>query len=56
MKEQKKDFKDEALNKKVKELLKKSKELNLIKPLTTAFEKNNCKEEQHKGKKESFCR
>ena len=54
MKKEDKNFKNNSIN--VKKLIKKAKELKLIKPLTSAFENNNCKEEDHKGKKEYFYR
>lgn len=43
-------FKEESLNKKIKEMIAKSKKLNLVKPLASAFEKNPCEKECHKGK------
>ncbi len=46
----KKDFRNTKLKLKVKELIKKSKKLNLIKPHTAAFEDTPTKYEQHKGK------
>lgn len=54
MKDEKKSFKEASI--KAKDLIKKAKKLKLIKPLASAFENVNCKEEEHKGKKESFCR
>lgn len=52
--EKKENFK--SLQAKVKELIKISKDKNLIKPHTEAFEEFPVEEEEHKGKKESFCR
>lgn len=51
--EKKENFK--SLQAKVKELIKISKEKNLIKSHTEAFEEFPV-EEEHNGKKESFCR
>ena len=37
-------------------VLEKAKKMKLIKPLSTAFDDTSCEKEEHKGKKESFCR
>ncbi len=50
MKNVKNDIRDNKLKLKVKDLIKKSKKLNLIKPHTAAFEDTPTKYEQHKGK------
>ena len=47
-------FQDEELQKKVKKLIRKAQKLNKIKPLSEAFKKNSLKEEEHKGKINSY--
>lgn len=49
MKNEVKDFKNKDLKIKVKEMIKKSKELKIIKSHTEAFEENPTSLEQHKG-------
>lgn len=56
MDKKKTNFNDKSFKEKVKEIIDKSKKLNLIKPLSSAFENTPCTKEEHKGKKESFCR
>ena len=50
MKNENKDFKNQSLKLKVKEMIKKSKEMNLIKNHTEAFDTIPTELEQHKGK------
>lgn len=45
----KKSFNDSDLKKKIKEILAKSKKLDLIKPLSSAFENTPVEKEEHKG-------
>lgn len=56
MEKKKIDFVDKSLKEKIKQIIDKSKKLNLIKPLSSAFETTPCEKEEHKGKKASFCR
>jgi len=56
MKNKGKGFKEKELKEKVKKMIEQSMKLNLIKPITDAFEKTPCEKEDHKGKKESFNR
>lgn len=54
--ENKKDLKNHALRIKVKEMIKRSKEKELIKSHVDSFKTFPVEEEEHKGKKTSFCR
>lgn len=56
MKENKKTIDKEKLQAKVRDLIEKSKKMNMIKPLSTAFETTPCKSENHKGSKAFFTR
>lgn len=56
MKRENKDFKDTSLKNKVKNIIKKSKELNIIKSHVTAFDENPTNLEQHKGNLLSYNR
>lgn len=47
-------FQDNELRKKVNELIQKAQKLNRVKPLSEAFKKNSVKEEEHKGKINSY--
>lgn len=49
-------LKNQTLQMKVKELIKKSKEKKLIKPHTEAFKEFPVESEEHRGNKTSFCR
>ncbi len=51
-----KNLKDNNLKKKIQKIIDKSKELNLIKPLSSAFENTSCEVEEHKGKKQYLCK
>ncbi len=50
MKNDKKDFRDNNLKLKIKNLIERSKSMKLIKPHTAAFEDTPTKYEEHKGK------
>ena len=56
MKENKKNvsLQNEELQKKVKELIERGQKLNKVKPLSEAFKKNPVKDEEHKGKINSY--
>lgn len=49
-------FNNFLLKKKIKKMIKFSKEKKLIKSLSSAFESTPCEKEEHKGKKTSFSR
>lgn len=56
MKKENENLKNRTLQKKVKEMIEKSKKLGLIKPHTEAFKEFPVENEDHKGKKESLYR
>ncbi|MDE5539435.1 MAG: hypothetical protein K2J20_02990 [Bacilli bacterium] len=56
MKKTEMSLKNLTLQKRVKKLIKKSKENNLIKPHKDAYDDFSVKEEEHKGNKASFGR
>ena len=55
MRKSKKDFKKSDLKELVRDLLKKSQENNLIKPISSPFKDIPASDEIHKGEKEYFC-
>lgn len=52
--EKNQEEKNDVLKLEVKELIKQDKKLNLIKPLSDAFDKTNCEKEVHQGNKNFF--
>jgi len=55
-KEKEKTIINAEIKGKANNIIKKSKEMNLIKPLSSAFETALCEREVHRGKKEYFCK
>ena len=49
-----KEFDNLKIKTKVRQLIVKSKNLNLIQPLSSAFDNNPVKEEEHKGNLKSY--
>ena len=55
-KEKKAISKNLNLKQQAKLIIDKAKKLNLVKPLSAAYDDLPCEKESHKGKKETFCR